>query len=141
MEAGEEISGGLFVTGGDAPEVFDDIEEAFDEIAFAVECEVAVAFDAAIRFGRDHHLDGARRQAADETVGVISLVGEQGLRRDFGGQRFGLGDVVGLPTRETDRQGISQGIDDGMNFRGQAAARPAYGLLTPPFLSAPALCW
>ena len=58
--------------------MLDYTEEALDEIALAIEREVAIAFHFPIRFRRDDHLDRARRQALDETIGVISLVGEKG---------------------------------------------------------------
>ena len=51
MQAREEIAGGFFVAGGDAAELFDKVEEAFDEVAFGVERKVAVARDLAFDFG------------------------------------------------------------------------------------------
>ena len=45
-----------------------------------------------------------------------------------------------LAAGEAERQGIAQGVDDHMDFGGQAAARAAYGLVDAPFLRAPALC-
>ena len=140
MEACEEVAGGLFVTCGDGPEVFDGIEEALDEIAFGVECEVAVALGLAIGFWRDDRFDGAHFKAFDEAVGVISLVGDHGPGFNLSRQRLGLCDVMGLAAREADRQRISQCIDDGMDLRRKPAARPAYGLVRAPFLRAPGLC-
>lgn len=140
MEAGEEIARGLLVTGGDAAKMLDSIEEPLDEIAFAVKREVAVAFDFAVGFWRDHRLDDARFEALDEAVAVVSLVGEKrfgiGLRHQF----FGLRHIVDLAAGEAEHEWISQGVDDGMDFRRQAAARAAYGLVLTPFFRAPALC-
>ncbi len=48
MESGEEVACGFFVTGGNASKVFDKIEKSFDEVAFGVECEIAIALDLAI---------------------------------------------------------------------------------------------
>jgi hypothetical protein len=45
VEAGKEVSGGLFVACRDASEMFDDTEEPFDQIALAVENEIAGALD------------------------------------------------------------------------------------------------
>ena len=140
MKAGEKIARGLLVTGGDAAKMLDGIEETLDEIAFAVEREVAIAFDLAVRFGRDHRLDGALFEAGNEAIGVITLVAEKGSGLDLGRQCLGLRDIVDLAAGETERQRISQGIDDGMDFRGEAAARAAYGLVLAPFFRAPALC-
>jgi hypothetical protein len=62
------------------------------------------------------------------------------LRLDLGGQFFSLRDIVSLSAGQTDRERIAQGIDDGVDFRRQSAARAADGLIFAPFLSAPALC-
>ena len=48
MQPGKEVSCGLFVAGRDGPKMLDDIEEPLDEIALAIECEVAVPFDLAV---------------------------------------------------------------------------------------------
>ena len=52
MRAGEEIAGSFFVTGCDASELFDELKETLDEVAFGVEGEVAIARELAIRFWR-----------------------------------------------------------------------------------------
>ena len=140
MQAGEEVAGGFFVAGGDGPEMLDDIEEALDEIALAIEREVAFAFDRAIGFRRDDRHDGAHAEALDEAVAVVALVGEERFGLDLGGQRFRLRDVVRLAAGETDRQRIAERVDDGVDFRGEAAARTAYGLVGAVFFRAPALC-
>ena len=79
----EIVSCGLFVTGGDAAEVLDGVEEPLDEIALAIEREIAVAFDLAVRFRRDHRFDGAHFQGLDEAVAVVPLVAEEGCGRDL----------------------------------------------------------
>ena len=73
-------------------------------------------------------------------IGIICLVGQQGFRLDKGHERFGLRDIVNLPTREAERQRIAQRVDDYMDFRREPAARAADGLIETPFLRAPALC-
>jgi hypothetical protein len=140
MQASEKIAGGFFVAGGDTPELLDKLEEAFDEVAFGVEREVAIPFDLAVRFWRDDRLDGSDFKARNKAASVVAFVGEEGLGPHLGGERFGLVDVVDLPAGETERQRVAQGVDDHMDFGGQAAARAAYGLVEAPFLRAPALC-
>ena len=140
MDSGEEVSCGLFVTRGDCPEVFDGVEEAFDEIAFGIEREVAAALDLAVGLWRDDGGDRTDGEVFNEAVGVVSLVGDHALGFDLGTQRFGLGNVVSLTAGEADGEGIAQGIDDGMDFRRQSATRTADGLVRAPFFSAPALC-
>ena len=56
MQAGEEIARGFFVAGCDAPELFDELKETLDQVAFGVEGEVTIARDLAIRFWRDDRL-------------------------------------------------------------------------------------
>jgi hypothetical protein len=140
LQSCQEIAGGLFVASSDAAELFDELEESFDQIAFGVEGEIAIAFDFAIRLRRDDRLDDAHCEAGDVAVGVVAFVAEKGVGLYFCGQRFSLRDVMNLAAGQTEREWISQGIDDHMDFRGQATARTANGLVDAPFLRAPALC-
>jgi hypothetical protein len=140
MDSCEEVSSGFFVAGCDCPELFESIEETLDEVAFGVEGEVAWAVDLAVSLGRDHRLDAAHGQGSDETVGVVTFVSDEGLRLDFGEQRFGLGYVVSLTARQADRQRIAERIDDGVNLGGQSAARSPDRFRPAVFLGAPALC-
>ena len=140
MDASEEVACGFLVARGDAPEVLESIEEALDEIAFAVERVVALALDFPVRLGRDDGPDRPDIERGDEAVAVVSLVTDQSLRLDLRGQMFGAGDVMRLPAGEANRERIAQRIDDGMDLRGQSAARSADGLILAPFLRAPALC-
>ena len=140
MESGKEIARGLFVARRDGSEVFDDVEEPFDQVALGVKREVAVALCLAVGFWRDNRRDGARFEAFDEGVGVIGLVGEQSLRLDLRGQRLGLRDVMGLAAGQADDQGIAERIDDGVDFRREPAARPSTSsgglwLLRAPFFA------
>ena len=45
MEGGEEVSGSFLVACGDASEVFDRVEETFDEVALPIEGKVAIPLD------------------------------------------------------------------------------------------------
>ena len=76
----------------------------------------------------------------EEGVAVITLVGENGTGPDLSGQRFGLGDVMGLPAGEAEGDGKAKRVDDSMDFGREPATRAAYGLVEAPFLRAPALC-
>ena len=51
MNAGEGGLGEFVVTGGDGPEMFELVEETLDEIAFAIEDEVARARGFSVGFG------------------------------------------------------------------------------------------
>ena len=140
MQAGEEISRGFFVASGDASELFDELKETLDEIAFSVEREVAMASELAVRLWRDDRLNGAHFEALDEGAGVVAFVAEVGFGLHLSREGLSLGDVVDLAAGEAERQRVAQGVDDHMDLGGRAAARAAYGLVEPPFLRAPALC-
>ena len=140
MQACEEIARGFFVAGRDASELFDELKETLDEVAFGVEREVAIARDLAIRFWRDDRLDRPGFEAFDEGVGIVAFVAEEGFGLHFSREGLGLGDVVDLAAGEAERQRVAQGVDNHMDLGGQAAARAAYGLIDTPFLRAPALC-
>ena len=79
MQACGEIARGFLVACGDASEVFDELEESFDQIALPVKRVIAIAFVLAIRLWRDDRLDRARPEAGNVGVGVVALVGEDGF--------------------------------------------------------------
>jgi hypothetical protein len=70
--------------------LFESIEETLEEMAFGVDVEVASRRPVQIGLGRGHALDAPDGQGGGEAVGVVSFVGDQGLRLDFGKERFGL---------------------------------------------------
>ncbi len=140
VKSSEIVAGRLFITGCDAAKVLDGIEESLDEIALAIKRKIAIPFDLAVSFRRDHRFDGAHFQALDEVVAVVALVAEKRCGLDLSRECLCLRDVMRLSSSQAEREGISQGVDDDMDFRRQAAARAAYSLILPPFLRAPALC-
>jgi len=85
MQSGQKVSGGLFVAGRYASEVFDDIEKSFNEIALAIKREVAFTLDFVIGFRWNDHLDAALLKALDVAVGIIALVAQQRSSLDVGG--------------------------------------------------------
>ena len=48
MQTGQEVSRGLLIARCDGSKMLDHIEEALEEVAFAVEREVAIALDFSI---------------------------------------------------------------------------------------------
>ena len=140
LDAGEEISGELVVTRGYAAEVLELVEEALDEVALALEREIAGAEALAVGLGRDHRGDAPLGQAVDEPIGVEGLVADQSGGVGRLGQRFCACQIMRLARREHQFDGIAQGIDERVDFGGQSAARAADGLRFAPFFRAPALC-
>ena len=56
------------------------IEEALDEVAFAVEREIASPGRRAIGFWRNHRGDPTLSESVDQRISVVSLVAKQGSR-------------------------------------------------------------
>ena len=139
MNSGKEISGKFVVACGDSAEVFELVEEALDEIAFAVERVVACPLHFAVGLWRDYRGDFVLGESLDQRIGVVGLIGEQGAWIGAVDQRLRAGQIVRLPRRKHQFDRIAQGIDQGMDFGGQSAAGSADRLLAV-FFRAPALC-
>jgi hypothetical protein len=123
LDAGEEVSGEFVVAGGDGAKVLEFVEEALDEIALAVEREVTRARRLAIGFRSNHRCDVAPGQGVDERVGVESFIANQHFWIGRIQQGLGASEIVGLPGRQHDFDGISERIDQGVDFGGQSTAR------------------
>jgi len=140
LDCGEEVSGGFVVARGDSSELFEFVEEPFDEVAFLVEGEIARSLVFAIAFRWNHRGDCLALQQLNKAVGVERLVGDQRVGIDvFDETRRGL-QLVHLPLGQREGHGIAQGIDEGVNLGRQSAARAPDRLIFAPFLRAPALC-
>ena len=138
MNCGEEISGEFVVTRGDGAKVLEFVEEAFDEIAFAVEREVAIARGLAIGLRGNHGGDLAPVESVDQRISVISLVADQSLRIDVFDQRRCASQIVRLPGREHQLDGVAKGIDERMDFgREPTAGATQTSISTPLFAVAP----
>src|SRR3984893_16165962 len=64
---------------GDSAEVLELIEEALDEVAFAIEREVACPLDLTVGFGRDDRSDFPLREDLDEPIGIVCLDNNEGI--------------------------------------------------------------
>ncbi len=137
---GHEGLGGFVVTRGDATEVFDLVDKAFDQMALLVEVGIVRDGLGARAVRGDHGADVVLAQVCSEGIGVEGLVGDQDLGGQAADERFGLGDVVRLAGGETNAQRIAERIDGDVQLGAQPPARAPDGLiLRPPF--APAECW
>ena len=140
VNAGEENLGELVVTGGDGPEMLELVEETLNEIAFAVEGEVARARGFSVGFGWDDWDDRSIVEDGDEGIGVERLVGDQSAGIDGFDERLSASQIVILARAEHHLDRIAEGVDERVNLGGQSAAGSADGLRTV-FFWAPALCW
>ena len=139
MDASHEISGELVVTRCDGAKVLEFVEEALDEVALAIESEVARQRNRAAGMGRNDRSDLSVGEGLDEAIGVIGLVTDQSRWIGILEQGFCASEVAGLAWRKHQLDGIAQGIDERVNFGAQSATRSADRLLAV-FLRAPALC-
>jgi hypothetical protein len=140
LNSGEEISSEFVVAGGDGTKVLELVEEALDEVAFAIEREIALTLGFSVGLWRNHRSDSSPGERVDQWIGVVGLVAEQGAGIDGVDQRLGASQIVALTRREDQFDGIAQRIDKSVDFGSQSAARSADGLFAV-FFRAPALCW
>ena len=138
-DAGEEDLGELVVTRGDGPEMLEFVEKTLNEIAFAIEDEVAWAWGFSVGFGWDDRDDRSIVEGGDEGVGVERLVSDQGAGIDGFDQRFERNEIVILARAEHHLDRIAEGVDERVNLSSQSAAGSADGLRAV-FFWAPALC-
>src|SRR5260370_9213966 len=138
LDGGEEISSEFVVARGDGPVVFDFVEEALDEIALAIEHEIAIALRLAVGFWRDHRSDGSLIECVDQRIGVVSLVADERPWIDIFEQRSRASQVMFLPWRQHQVTGITQRIDERVDFGAHSSARLA-DRLPAVFFRAPAL--
>src|SRR5207248_1939579 len=110
--------GELVITRSDAPIMLDFVEEALDEVALTIECEIAVALDLAIGLGRNHWRDRPLIERVDQRISIISFVGEERTRINIFKQRLGASQVMGLSWRQDHVARISQGTDERVDFGG-----------------------
>jgi len=125
----EKISGEFVVARRDGAKVLNFIEEALDEVALAVECEIAIALGLSIGFGGNYGRDFSLRKAIDERISVVGLVCDQGLRIGIFNQALGASQIVDLACREHQIGRIAQGVNEGVNFCCQSATRSADSLV------------
>ena len=80
LNRGEKISGEFVIAGRNGAKVLNLVEEALDEVAFAVECEIAIALGLSVGFGGNYRRDLPLCEALDERISVVGFVCDQGLR-------------------------------------------------------------
>ena len=125
MDGGEENLGELVVTRGDGPEMLGLVEKTLNEIAFAIEDEVARAWGFSVGFGWDDRDDRSIVEGGDEGVGVERLVGDQGAGIDGFDERLSASQIVILARAEHHLDRIAEGVDERVNLGGQSAAGSA----------------
>jgi hypothetical protein len=135
MNSGQEIPGELVVSGGDAAEVLEPAEAAFDDISAFVGAFVEAMDDDTVRFIGDDGLGAATNDFAAKVVAVIPFVGEERAHGRSERQNIGRYRDIGiLPWGQMQDNRPAERIAQRMDFCRAASARAADGLIVlPPF--------
>lgn len=141
MDRGEEVGCCFEVSGCDASEVFEAVEEALDQVAVAIEVAIDGADDADVALAWDvgggtGGFDGLGYGAA-EVAAIGDDITAQGERSK---QVWRSGLVRGLTwgERKADRQATA--VDNRVDLAGQSPTGATDGVIRTPFLP-PAACW
>jgi len=138
---GEEVAGELVIARGDGTEVFELVEEALDEVAFAVESWVDRAFDPHIALAGDMGRGAAGLDHLDDGAGEVAPVGDDVAGKDQPIEQVRRGGLVGsLAGGEQEAHGQAVGIDDDVDLGAQSTPRSSDGVIRTPFFP-PAACW
>lgn len=141
MDAGEKVSGGLVVTGGDRAELLKLAVEIFDEMARLVHFFVVGTLGFAVALRRDHACLACSQQRLDDAlVGIKGFVRQQRIGLHVRQQGIGTFQVVSLAGSEKEAGRIAQRVDDGVDFSAQPAFAAPDRLVFAIFFLAPALC-
>ena len=141
MQESVESAGQLVVSGGDATELLESIEKAFDQVARFVAMPIDGPLMDSVAARRDIGKGRSGFDSFDQFIAVVAFVGRNSGRRNIGDQRGPLCNVRYLSAGQDQAQRIAQGINAGMNFRSQPAARSTDRLIATVFFGAPAACW
>jgi hypothetical protein len=116
FDEAHEIDEQLVVSGGDAAELFELVEEALDDVAFFVEVNVVGTLDLAVSFWRDDDLGAGLGDPVDEMVGIIAFVGDGRARGDAVDKIMREGDVIALARGADQSDRIAKRIAGGVDF-------------------------
>ena len=103
-------------SGCESPELLEVGEGALDAVALAIEGTIEIALDFAHRARRDDRFDSALLQALKDGIGIIALVGDDGLRLAFAQQGDGLGAVMRLAAGEDKPERQTKGVRQQVNL-------------------------
>ncbi len=91
-------------------------EGSFNPVALFVKGLVEAPLHLAHASGRDYGLDFALGQMGEDGIGVVALVGDDGLGPEVAEQRDSLGAVVGLAAGQNEAERKAQGIGEQVNL-------------------------
>lgn len=139
-DGGEEVSCELVVACGDASEVLELVEEAFDEVALPVELRIDGALVLPVALCGDMRAGAAEGDDLEDGLGVVAAVCDGiGSRAQAVEQGRDGGLVGGLAWRDQQTDGQAAGVDDRVELGAQSSTRAADGVIRAPFFP-PAAC-
>ena len=116
------------------------IEEAFDEVALAVEFGWNLALNFAGPHGRDVSPSAGCSHEVEDKAGIVTAVGDEIAIGGQASDEFGNRRVIGgLPSADDDAQRQAALVDNRVDLGGQSPTRTANGVIRAPFLP-PAAC-
>lgn len=136
-----EVGFELFVSRGEAAEVFEAREAAFDAVALPIEIFIVAALQLPVGFGRH---DGHRSHGLDvveNRLTIVALVGQHPSGLAVSQQSHRLGAVIDLPCGDEEVDGQAQFIGQQVDLRRQASSGTPQSLVFAPFLRPVAACW
>lgn len=142
MNGCQEVGGRLLVAAGDGAKAFDVMEEALDFSAKPIE---GARFAATVVLSRGIHRDDGLHaplpDRADDSVGVVSGVGDESLAGRMLDQVLRFRRVVLLAGREDDVKRLPLTGGDGVELGRKTSSRAAQSIASdPPFPPAASWC-
>jgi hypothetical protein len=123
MDEGEEVGSELVVSGANASEILQFVEEALDAVPLSVERFLPAVFRFAIGAVRNIGNGTLSPDAGPHAVGVIALVGQDdGARFEPVEQSLGRSDVVIVAWRDQQLDRPALGVDARVDFRREPAS-------------------
>ena len=123
MQEGRVALSKSFVSGGDAPKMFDPCEETLDQIAVLVQMRIVESEFLAIGTRRDDRLGTTGLDPLDQGIGVVALVGDNRIGPDVYNQIGGALDIGDLIRTQNQPQWIAQSVHCSVDFGAQSASR------------------
>jgi hypothetical protein len=142
MDAGEKVSGGLIIAGGDSSELLELADEILDEMARLVQLSIKIARRLAMAPGRDYWGLARRQEGFDYAlIGIEGFIRQYGIGFHLRQEHVGACKIMRLATGQEERKRIAQRIDHEMDLCAQPAFAAPDRLVFTVFFWAPALCW
>ncbi len=139
-DCGQEVSGGLVVSGCDGSEVLELVEEALDEVALSVDFAIDGAAYANVALAGDVGVGALFLDELDDGLGVVATIGDDiALELEAVEQLRGCRLVGGLARGEDEAHRQAAAIDDDVDLGAQSAPRSSEGVIRAPFFP-PAAC-